>query len=514
MKTLLLSLILVAPSARAFLGQPLSTQSKGARARTQHQQPLYMSVPNPLDILTSGLASVCRFQKGVTAAFSNSNNKNDDDKLPRLMQLYDVENNVACRAVRERITELDLNVEKVIPATANSRVFLDKSYEYALPVGAQIPRLVVEDANGKEQVLEGAKNIVSYLDEWEMGDNENKEETLGEIALDVLLGFGGLMSNLLRLGRGVLVSEAAACDAVDVVPRPQQQLILYSYEGNQFCRLVREVLTELDIVYELRSAGKQSQRREELAKLSGGSTTSPFLLDPNTGVQMGESADIIQYLYRTYALWTPPNEVLEGISNIVLPWFRPILTLLTPWQAGSLDNDKHQYEKDIELAQIQITEEVTSNPVVIYTYGLSPFSIEAKKLLENLDIPYKEVSLGGEWLPGLIGEGGSKKRAALLEMTGQSSLPNIFIGGKSIGGLFSGSPGLVPLLERGEFRGRIEDALGDMLPSDDELAEMALKMAKPSADFEAEKLTKEKLQRAMNMADSSENDPIGADGFW
>jgi hypothetical protein len=42
-------------------------------------------------------------------------------------------------------------------------------------------------------------------------------------------------------------------------------------------------MAELDLVYELRSAGKQSPRREELASITGGSSQCPFLIDPNTG---------------------------------------------------------------------------------------------------------------------------------------------------------------------------------------------------------------------------------------
>ena len=76
-------------------------------------------------------------------------------------------------------------------------------------------------------------------------------------------------------------------------------LVLYNYEGNQFCRLVREALCELDIAYEMRSTGKGSPRREELRGLSG-KTFAPFLVDPNTGTQMGESADIVEYLWTTY----------------------------------------------------------------------------------------------------------------------------------------------------------------------------------------------------------------------
>ena len=94
------------------------------------------------------------------------------------------------------------------------------------------------------------------------------------------------------------------------------------------------------------------------------------------------------------------------------------------------------------------------------TYELSPFCSEATLLLENCGIKYREISLGKEWVPGLISD--ATKRAALLEITGQSSLPNIFIGGASIGGLFSGSPGLVPALEQGKLMSMIDDAKKSM----------------------------------------------------
>jgi glutaredoxin len=91
---------------------------------------------------------------------------------------------------------------------------------------------------------------------------------------------------------------------------------------------------------------------------------------------------------------------------------------------------------------------------------LSPFCTEATTLLENCGIKFKEISLGKEWIPGLIKD--PTKRAALLEITGQSSLPHIFVGGTSIGGLFSGSPGLVPALEQGQLMKMIDDAKKSM----------------------------------------------------
>jgi len=46
----------------------------------------------------------------------------------------------------------------------------------------------------------------------------------------------------------------------------------------------------------------------------------------------------------------------------------------------------------------------------------------------------------------------------LLDLTGQSSLPHIFIGGDSIGGLFRGTPGMIPALEDGSLLKKIEAA--------------------------------------------------------
>jgi len=263
------------------------------------------------------------------------------------------------------------------------------------------------------------------------------------------------VAGLLRTGRGTSVVPAAS--ASNQLNRPEKKVVLYSYEGNQFCRLVREVLTELDISYELRSAGKGSPRREELAALTGGSTQCPYLVDPNTDTSMAESADIIRYLYKTYASWTPPSEILQWVSQSIMPAAKPIFKLTAPIQAGSSDEDPSKYNQDLESVKDEIKAETSTAAVVVYTYELSPFSFEVKGLLDGLDIEYREISLGKEWLPGLIAPGGAIKRAALLDMTGQSSLPHVFIGGNAIGGLFSGAPGLVPLLEQGKLMSMLEE---------------------------------------------------------
>ena len=68
------------------------------------------------------------------------------------------------------------------------------------------------------------------------------------------------------------------------------------------------------------------------------------------------------------------------------------------------------------------------------------------------------MELGKEWLPGLLPADGAAVRAELGAMTGQTSMPHIFIGGKSIGGLATGTPGLKPLLATGSLQQTLKDA--------------------------------------------------------
>jgi anaphase-promoting complex subunit 7 len=438
--------ICLAGFASAFV--PSSQSAFGVGRSTSE---LAMSIPNPLDTATSGLASICRLPAGVTVLENIA-----ADQKPQLKVLYDVENSRECRKVREKITELDLVVENVVPAAPNSRVFKEQGYKYSLREGTTIPRLEITDAGGEKKVLSGDEEILHFFDE--AFSLTTREEDAKAQALTMLRDIGNFVAGVLRIGRGVQVSPAATN-----APRPEKPLVLYSYEGNQFCRLVREVLTELDLQYELRSAGKGSPRREELAEITGGSTQCPFLQDPNTNIAMAESADIISYLYKTYARYTPPNELLHWASDVILPLARPLFKTLTPIQAGFKGEDTAAYDKAIADAKGRIKETIESNPVVMYTYKWSPFSVEAKALLDNLNIPYKEISLGKEWIPGLLES--PETRAALLEMTGQSSLPHCFIGGKSIGGIFSGTPGLVPSLEQGTLRDMILEATKEKVVS-------------------------------------------------
>ncbi|XP_073310756.1 glutaredoxin-like [Primulina huaijiensis] len=70
---------------------------------------------------------------------------------------------------------------------------------------------------------------------------------------------------------------------------------------------------------------------------------------------------------------------------------------------------------------------VSANPVMVFSKSQCPFCVSVKKLLTEIGASYKVVELDAE------GDG-SQIQDALLEWTGQRTVPNVFIGGKHIGG--------------------------------------------------------------------------------
>ena len=193
------------------------------------------------------------------------------------MELYSYEGNQFCRLVREVLCELDLPYRLYSTGKGSPR----RAELAAIQGGSsQCPYLV--DPNTGTSLGESA-DIVDYL-------AEKRGTTLAPPKGGVL---ASAAATAFRPGRGDAVSAGA------LAKPPRKLLELYSYEGNQFCRLVREVLCELDLPYRLYSAGKDSPRRDVLAKLAG-SSQCPYLVDPNTGEALAESADIVAYLCRTY----------------------------------------------------------------------------------------------------------------------------------------------------------------------------------------------------------------------
>ncbi|KAF2296947.1 hypothetical protein GH714_013469 [Hevea brasiliensis] len=186
------------------------------------------------------------------------------------------------RRVREALTELDLSAE-VYPCPKGSI----RHREMVRKFGGkeQFPFLI--DPNTRISMYESG-DIVKYLF-LEYGRGRSPSMGLLESTL-----FTGWMPTILRTGRGMTKWERARLDP------PSEKLELFSYENNQYARLVREALCELELPYILQNVGAGSQRTNLLLEVSG-SQEVPFLVDPNTGAQIGDYKNILAYLFNTYS---------------------------------------------------------------------------------------------------------------------------------------------------------------------------------------------------------------------
>lgn len=249
----------------------------------------------PLDTFTSGLASMTRLQYGVSVAdrlaigSSVVPQRPEPEPAPQIM-LFEFEACPFCRRVREVVTYLDLAVI-VVPCARGSR---HRAEVVSRGGRAQFPYMVDCSAGGSPVEMYESADIVSYLlNRYGAGASLPSDDFLSPLSTAT-----AFLPTLLRPGRGAQTSPAALQTAQ---PREPPSLVLYSYEGNQFCRLVREVLCELDLPYELRSAGKGSPRRESMARITGGSTQCPHLLDRSNGRSISDSAAIVDYLRESYS---------------------------------------------------------------------------------------------------------------------------------------------------------------------------------------------------------------------
>ena len=223
------------------------------------------------------------------------------DARPKLLfELYEFEGCPFCRIVREALTELDLDA-MVRPCPKGGARFRPQLIETGGK--AQFPYL--RDPNTGTDLYESA-DIIAYLFETYGG---------GKVPLRwQAAGFQQLWSALAGVWRFGAGRDARPSNA------PAHPLELYSFEASPFARLVRERLCELELPYVLRSVGRstasdwlppgvrdafgiqatpQTLNRQVLLQRAG-RITVPYLVDPNCGIEMGESAAIIEHLQSQY----------------------------------------------------------------------------------------------------------------------------------------------------------------------------------------------------------------------
>lgn len=196
--------------------------------------------------------------------------------------------------------------------------------------------------------------------------------------------------------------------------QPGQPLELYDFEACPYCRLVREALTELDLDVLIHPCPRGGTRYRPVVEKLGGKTQFPFLVDPNTGERMYESADIIDYLYRNYGGRRPPRRPLIGMPGLAGAYAASALRQLR----GRRARPSRPPEKPLEL----------------YSFESSPYSRLVRETLCELEIPYllrnfgKAIGpdLGPPWVrrsffPDAPVKGRNRRR--MYEHTGRLQVP-------------------------------------------------------------------------------------------
>lgn len=227
----------------------------------------------PLDVGTSLAASVLQLGAGLRVGALGP-------RPAETLELWDEEGCPYCRKVREALSELDLEA-RIWPCPKGGERYRPEAerrggkQQFPLLVDASLPAPLYESAAIVRHLY--ARYGAGPPPLW--GRPGAVLDALSAVATGVR-GSRGLRA---RPGRRA----------------PERPLELWSFEASPYCRIVREVLTELELPYLLHNVAKRSPSRAAFVARSGRMMV-PFLVDPNTSRELFESADIARYLLQTY----------------------------------------------------------------------------------------------------------------------------------------------------------------------------------------------------------------------
>ncbi|MFT4520650.1 MAG: glutathione S-transferase [Halioglobus sp.] len=230
-----------------------------------------------------------------------------------------------------------------------------------------------------------------------------------------------MISTFLRAANGIQSVPAAV--------KPKEPLQFYDIENCPYCRLAREALTELNLDAEILPCPKKGERFRPALVERGGKAQLPYLVDPNTGVEMYESLDIVAYLFETYGQREMPAKWKVG----KLQTFGSMLASAPRLSRGMQANPGRRPVYFLEL----------------YSFESSPYARPVRELLCEMEIPYILRNCGRtqpqDWLLPSVREKmniqrGSEleNRQRLQEIEGKVSIPYLYDPNTDVGLFESG----------------------------------------------------------------------------
>ncbi len=184
-----------------------------------------------------------------------------------------------------------------------------------------------------------------------------------------------LLALTIRGGRGTAAMAPARI-------KPAKLLKLYDTEASPYCRLVREVLTELDLDVMILPCPAGGTRYRPEAERIGGKQLFPLLVDENTNTVMYESADILEYLGRTYRRRVRGT---RGVGRGVAVATSAISSALLLRHRGIIGMKARPSKP-------------AAQPLELYSFEASPYSKPVRARLCELELAYVLHNTGkGAW---------------------------------------------------------------------------------------------------------------------
>lgn len=193
-----------------------------------------------------------------------------------------------------------------------------------------------------------------------------------------------VLASVVRGGAGTYV--------VELGKRPAERLVLYEMEECPYSRKVRESLSMLDLEAIVKPCPEGADHHRSELERERGEAKVPFLVDPNTGTKMGESDDIVRYLFETYGQGRiPPQLALGKVTQ----------------KSSELASKIRDASKKARPARIP------EQPLELYSYEGSPRCRLVREKLGVYAIPWILLNVAR----------GSQRRAELVHRAGRLAIP-------------------------------------------------------------------------------------------
>lgn len=206
--------------------------------------------------------------------------------------LYEYDASPFCKRVREIMNVLDLTVEYRPCPGARMGKFSNDLFQRT---GRRTVPYLIDPTTGVEMFE--SNDIIEYLLEtYGPSPDAFDRKALWPITFESFAINTATTVAILRDMPGARRQDNARPDNEDMKP-----LELWGYECSPFVRPVREKLCSLCLPHIMVSCSRGSANRDKMIEKTGRFQV-PFLVDPNTSIEMYEGPEIVEYLEQVYTI--------------------------------------------------------------------------------------------------------------------------------------------------------------------------------------------------------------------